>query len=283
MAVSSWQNAIVGECMTSIATEDLTVLPLCEAVIAATKAIRPDFPAEDVNKQLAALVAEARAAIPQQLEQDMQLEKLIELFWKQWGFGGASGVYRLSDTLWLDNVLRTRQGTAVSLGIIFLHIAGQLSLPLMPVIFPTQLILRADWIDEEMWLINPFNGDTLDEHTLEAWLKGNIGPVAELYDDDLQEAEPQLVLNKMLDTLKSALMEEKQMELALQVSEVLVQMDPEDPYEIRDRGLIFAQLECEHVALTDLTYFVEQCPEDPVSEMIKLQIHSIEQKQITLH
>jgi regulator of sirC expression with transglutaminase-like and TPR domain len=153
----------------------------------------------------------------------------------------------------------------------------------MPVIFPTQLILRADWIDEEMWLINPFNGDTLDEHTLEAWLKGNIGPVAELYDDDLQEAEPQLVLNKMLDTLKSALMEEKQMELALQVSQVLVQMDPEDPYEIRDRGLIFAQLECEHVALTDLTYFVEQCPEDPVSEMIKLQIHSIEQKQITLH
>ncbi|KGT94863.1 hypothetical protein NG99_06635 [Erwinia typographi] len=269
--------------MTSIANVDLTALPLCEAVIAATQAIRADFPAEDVKKQLAVLVEEARSAIPQQLEQDMQLEKLIELFWTQWGFGGASGVYRLSDTLWLDNVLRTRQGTAVSLGIIFLHIAGQLSLPLMPVIFPTQLILRADWFDEEMWLINPFNGDTLDEHTLEVWLKGNIGPVAELYDDDLQEAEPQLVLNKMLDTLKSALMEEKQMELALQVSQVLVQMDPEDPYEIRDRGLIFAQLECEHVALSDLTYFVEQCPEDPVSEMIKLQIHSIEQKQITLH
>ena len=67
------------------------------------------------------------------------------------------------------------------------------------------------------------------------------------------------------------------------MSQVLVQMDPEDPYEIRDRGLIFAQLECEHVALSDLAYFVEHCPEDPVSEMIKLQIHSIEQKQITLH
>ncbi|RRZ90335.1 invasion regulator SirB1 [Erwinia sp. 198] len=269
--------------MTSIATDEGTATPLCEAVIAATLAIRPEFPAEDVKKQLAELVKEARATIPLQLEQDLQLEKLIELFWQRWGFGGASGVYRLSDTLWLDNVLKTRQGTAVSLGVIFLHIAHELSLPLMPVIFPTQLILRADWIDEEMWLINPFNGETLDEHTLEVWLKGNIGPVAELYDDDLQEAEPQLVLNKMLDTLKAALMEEKQMELALQVSQVLVNMDPDDPYEIRDRGLIFAQLDCEHVAVSDLTYFVEQCPEDPVSEMIKLQIHSIEQKQITLH
>lgn len=92
-----------------------------------------------------------------------------------------------------------------------------------------------------------------------------------------------MVLRKMLDALKSALMDEKQMELALHASEVLVQMDPEDPYEIRDRGLIFAQLECAHVALSDLTYFVEQCPEDPISEMIKIQIHSIEQKQIVLH
>ncbi|VFS06853.1 transcriptional regulator [Enterobacter cancerogenus] len=37
----------------------------------------------------------------------------------------------------------------------------------MPVIFPTQMILRAEWLDGEMWLINPFNGDTLDEHTLD--------------------------------------------------------------------------------------------------------------------
>jgi len=54
-------------------------------------------------------------------------------------------------------------------------------------------------------------------------------------------------------------------------------------YEIRDRGLIYAQLECDHVAINDLNYFVEQCPEDPISEVIKVQIHSIEHKQVTLH
>ena len=101
--------------------------------------------------------------------------------------------------------------------------------------------------------------------------------------DMIDEAKTINVMRKMLDTLKSALMEEKQMELALNVSKVLLQIDPDDPYEIRDRGLIYAQLECEHIALNDLTYFVEQCPEDPVSEMIKVQIHAIEQKQVTLH
>lgn len=269
--------------MTSIVDFDFSGTSLSEAMITASRYIRSDFPDDETRKQLAQLVDEARAEIPSELGADLQLQQLIELFWGRWGFGGASGVYRLSDTLWLDKVLGTRQGTAVSLGVIFLHIAGKLDLPLLPVIFPTQLVLRAEWIDQNLWLINPFNGETLDEHTLEVWLKGNIGPGAELYEDDLQEAEPGMVLRKMLDTLKSALMDEKQMELALHASEVLLQMDPEDPYEIRDRGLIFAQLECEHIALSDLTYFVEQCPEDPVSEMIKVQIHSIEQKQIVLH
>lgn len=135
-------------------------------------------------------------------------------------------------------MLKTRRGTAVSLGVILLHIAAELELPLMPVIFPTQLILRADWIDGDKWIINPFNGETLDRHTLEVWLKGNISPTARLYDDDLDEAKTVTVMRKMLDTLKAALMEEKKMELALNVSQVLLRIDPDDPYEIRDCGLI---------------------------------------------
>ncbi|MFH8134312.1 invasion regulator SirB1 [Pantoea osteomyelitidis] len=269
--------------MTSVEQLDFTQTPLCQAVISATSAIRDDFPIQDVQRQLAELVEEARRYVASEQDADLQLGKLLELFYRHWGFGGAGGVYNLSDALWLDHVLKTRQGTAVSLGVILLHIAEQLELPLMPVIFPTQLILRADWLDGEMWLINPFNGETLDTHTLEVWLKGNISPTACLYEDDLDEAQTAMVIRKMLDTLKAALMEEKQMELALNVSNVLLQIDPDDPYEIRDRGLIYAQLECEHIALSDLAYFVEQCPEDPVSEMIKVQIHAIEQKQVTLH
>ncbi len=143
--------------------------------------------------------------------------------------------------------------------------------------------MRADWLDEEMWLVNPLNGETLNEHQLQVWLKGNLGLGAELEDDDLDESENILVVRKMLDTLKAALMEEKQMEIALRASEVVLSFDPDNPYEIRDRGLIYAQLECNHIAISDLNYFVEQCPEDPVSEVIKIQIHSIELKQVTLH
>ncbi len=256
---------------------------LCEAMLTVMQDIRSDFSAGNVRRQLELLVTEAETYVAGETDPEKRLGKLMELFYGQWGFGGASGIYRLSDALWLDNVLKTRQGTAVSLGALLLFIADRLSLPLLPVIFPTQLIARADWIDGEMWLINPFNGETLDEHTLDVWVKGTIGPTSGLYDEDLDEADIASVIRKMLDTLKASLMDEQQLELALKVSEVLLKMDPEDPYEIRDRGLIYAQLECEHVALSDLTYFIEQCPEDPVSEMIKVQIHAIGQKHVTLH
>jgi regulator of sirC expression with transglutaminase-like and TPR domain len=269
--------------MRSLADFEFNKAPLCDGMILISELVRDDFPSTFVHDELERLLSLAREEISELQPQDGQLEKLLELFYGEWGFKDTRGVYRLSDALWLDKVLQNRQGSAVSLGAILLWIAGHLDIPLMPVIFPTQLILRAEWMDGEIWLINPFNGDTLDEHTLEVWLKGNISPVAELFNEDLDEADNAEVIRKLLDTLKSALMEEQQMELALRASEALLQFNPEDPYEIRDRGLIYAQLECDHVALSDLSYFVEQCPEDPISEMIRAQINTIAHKQITLH
>ena len=252
-------------------------------MILISELIRDDFPAQDVTDELEQLVRQAQEEISPAWTDSRQVERLLELFYNEWGFSASRGVYRLSDALWLDKVLKNREGSAVSLGAIMLWVAPSLSLPMMPVIFPTQLLLRADVETGEMWLINPFNGDTLDEHTLEVWLKGNISPVAELFNEDLDEADNAEVIRKLLDTLKSALMEEHQMELALRVSEALLQFNPEAPYEIRDRGLIYAQLDCDHVALNDLSYFVEQCPEDPISEIIRAQISTISHKHITLH
>lgn len=269
--------------MRPLADFEFNQAPLCEGMILVYQSIREDFPVDDVRHQLRQLLALAHEEIAPSWDPEIQLEKLLDLFYHQWGFRATDGVYRLSDALWLDKVLQARRGSAISLGAILLWLAGELDIPLMPVIFPTQLILRVDWLDGEMWLINPFNGETLDEHTLDVWLKGNVSPMSELYDEDLDESDNAEVIQKLLDTLKAALMEEHQMELALRTSEALLQFNPEDPYEIRDRGLIYAQMDCEHVALNDLTYFIEHCPEDPISDMIKAQISAISQKSITLH
>lgn len=257
--------------------------PLSEGIYLITRLIRDDFPEEQVRYELDLLAEKARDVIPANINADLQLQQLLHLFYHTWGFGAAGGVYNLSDTLWLDKVLKTHQGAPSSLGLILMYIAERLDIPLYPVIFPTQMLIKADWLDGDSWVINPLNGETLTCHVLDIWLKGHLGISASLSHDDLNDAENSQIIMRLLASLKGALMQENQPELALKASQLALSFDPEDPYEIRDRGLIYAQLECNHVAAQDLHYFVEQCPEDPVTEIIKLQLSNIEQSTITLH
>ncbi len=269
--------------MNTIANFSFETSPLAEGILLLSQTIRTDFPLADVRHQLKQLADEAQAVIPKDIDKNQQTKKLINLFFQQWKFRAAGGTYRLSDAIWLDTVLVKRQGAAVALAAIFLYVARALDLPLIPVLFPEQLILRADWLDEEIWLINPLNGDTLDEHTLEVWIRSHFGAQAELEEDDLEGANNLHIVHNMLDTLKAALIEEEQMELALRTSEALLLFDPEDPYEIRDRGLIYAQLACNHIAISDLSYFVEHCPEDPITGIIKMHISTMKKLVITVH
>lgn len=68
--------------------------------------IRLDFPTQFVYDELERLVSLAQEEISQLLSQDEQLEKLLALFYGEWGFTDSRGVYRLSDALWLDKVLK---------------------------------------------------------------------------------------------------------------------------------------------------------------------------------
>ncbi|CAL4319664.1 UPF0162 protein YchA [Buchnera aphidicola (Periphyllus testudinaceus)] len=212
-----------------------------------------------------------------------KLKKLLELFYLNWNFREITGRYNLSDVLWLDKVLKTRQGTALSLGIILLYFSNKLKIPLHPVIFPTQFLLRLKLPNKKLLFINPFNGEFVKYNILELWLKGNISSTAIMYTQYLEISKSKIILKKILNTLKSVLIDEKKIELALNISNLLLKMYPKDPYEIRDRGLIYAQLECFSVAKKDLLYFVNKCPDDPISDIIKLKIESIKNKNFVLN
>lgn len=90
--------------MRSLADFEFNKAPLCEGMITACEAIRRDFPSQDVYDELERLVSLAKEEISQLLPLEEQLEKLIALFYGDWGFKASRGVYRLSDAVWLDGV-----------------------------------------------------------------------------------------------------------------------------------------------------------------------------------
>lgn len=230
---------------------------------------------------MSALVKKARYQVNAESDAD-RIRQLLTLVYQEWGFNCNYQQYFHTDNLLLNKVIRTHSGMPVSVGAIVLYLAASLDLPIYPVNFPTQLILRAEMKDEKgkttVRFINPWDGSFMPLELLGKWLEGEIGYGTELTPELLRRAKPSELLERVETVFKMALTHEGKYEETLRLIEYRLVFSPEDPYEIRDRGMVLASMDCFQAAYEDLSYFIDQCPEDPSAVMLKLEIKGLEQK-----
>jgi len=269
--------------MLELFDEDFDALELAEGALALNKAINPQTQVHWAEAELSRLVQEAELALVHEASDKQRFEALLRLFYYEWGFQGDRESYFHSENGFVDKVLETRRGIPVSLGAILLYIARKLGFPLVGVTFPTQFLVKLEWHGEQPLYINPFNGEYVSEHTLGAWLIGHKGPLAKLESKHLLETDNPTVIGRWLALLKSALLREERYTLALKCTDLALTFVPDDPYEIRDRGFIYQQLDCHQIALSDYQYFIDQCPDDPAAELLKNQVTAMSDTQVTLH
>lgn len=263
--------------------DDLEQMALIEGALELTAALDPGFPVGWVRLQLERLAKEAEQALMDEINPQLRLDGLIRLFYREWGFCGDQEQYFSSQNLYLDQVLDRKKGIPVSLGAIFLYLARHLELPVSSVGFPTQYLIKISWPDRAPQYLNPFDGEYLSQRTMAAWLKGHRGPFTELRREHLDEAENGDILARWLTVMKSALLREERYADALRCSDLALEFSPGDPHEIRDRGYIYQQLDCNHAAAMDYEYFIEQCPEDPAAKLLKLQVKALHEEPLVLH
>ncbi|UXI01930.1 SirB1 family protein [Photobacterium sp. TY1-4] len=269
--------------MFDIDFDELEQTALVEGVLAMTAELDPGFPMGWVQLQLERLAQEAEHALMEEVNPQLRLDGLIRLFYREWGFRGDQDQYYASQNLYLDQVLDRKMGIPVTLGAVFLYLARHLELPVSSVGFPTQYLIKIDWRDREPQYLNPFDGEYLSRRTMAAWLKGHRGPFAELRREHLEEADNGDILARWLTVMKSALLREERYADALRCSDLALAFRPGDPHEIRDRGYIYQQLDCNHAAAMDYEYFIEQCPEDPAAKLLKLQVKALHEEPQVLH
>ncbi|MEG9490388.1 SirB1 family protein [Mannheimia indoligenes] len=236
---------------------------------------------QQVFGQMSALTKKARYNVNGEGDEE-RINQLIHLVYKEWGFHCYYEDYFHTENLLLNQVIKKRRGMPVSLGAVVLYLASVLDLPLYPVNFPTQLVLRAEMKQPngatKVRFINPWNGEFISIEMLNKWLEGEIGFGMEVTPDLLRRAEPQELLERIETVFKMALTREGKYEETLRLIEYRLAMSPEDPYEIRDRGMVLASMDCYQAALEDINYFIDQCPEDPSAEILKMEVKGLEQK-----
>ncbi|RXJ73870.1 hypothetical protein CS022_06070 [Veronia nyctiphanis] len=263
--------------------QELESLPLVEAALALNAAIAPSTQAIWVKHQLEQMTADLKDALAAEPNDALRLEGLLRIFYKEWGFQGDNNQHFSSDNTFIDKVLERRQGIPVSLGALLVYFGRMLDLPLSAVAFPTQLVVRADWPGQKPVFVDPFNGEFITERVLRGWLVGHKGPTVQLMDEDMEQSDNATIIGRWLAVIKSAYLREEDYAGALRCSELALWFSPDDPYEIRDRGYIFQQLDCDWVAVNDYEYFIEQCPDDPAAELLKIQVKVLTAQEPTFH
>lgn len=237
--------------------------------------------APQIYGKVAALTKKARYVV--NAETDVQrIEQLLHFFYQEQGFHCDYREYFHSKNLMLNRVLDKKCGMPAALGALLLQLASGLDLPLYPVNFPSQLLLRAEITLEngrrENRFINLWNGEYLSFEDMEKLLEGEMGVGAAIERDFIKVAEQEELLERLETVLKMSLTREGKFEDILRVIEYRLTEQPDDPYEIRDRGMVLASMECFQAAIDDLNYFIDQCPDDPTAVMLKMEMPNLEKQ-----
>jgi len=252
-------------------------LPLTEAAIAIAQDNYPRLDLGAVQFELDRLAATLRTRLPDDASLVHRLRSLNHYFYKELGFQGNRNDYYDPDNTYLNRVLERRRGIPISLAILYMEIGEQIGLPLRGVSFPGHFLVKLTVRSGDIYL-DPYTGQSLSREELEERLAQFLEARKMEVRADLalipaiQEAPPRDILIRMLRNLKGIYHDRRDFDRLLAVQQRLVILRPEAAEERRDRGLIYAQLECSRAALDDLNYYLKQQPDAAESEEIRRTI-----------
>jgi regulator of sirC expression with transglutaminase-like and TPR domain len=148
------------------------------------------------------------------------------------------------------------------------------------VFIPEKVMIRIICDNDYSIIFEPVTGESLTWHDLDERMADNEGDPSEQHIDAIENKD---VVYKYIESLKNTLIHEQKFDKALKCVDILLAMRPDDPFERRDRGFLLHQLDCFKVAYDDYRYFVEQCPQDPAAQLLKLQLDQISIANMVLH
>ena len=200
-----------------------------------------------------------------------KLNKLIDILYQQQGFKGDwQSFFEVEDAL-ISKVLARRKGIPISLGVLLLDLLKICDFDAQGICFPSGFLIRINLQDEVLYL-DPFTGELPSWDKLELKVRGQLGNHARLTADMLEPDDNKTIIKRLINIIKAAYIQADVLAQGLLCSDMLLRIDPDDAFEVRDRGFIFQQLDCFKLASDDFEFFIEQFPEDPIVGLLKQQI-----------
>ncbi|WP_028605070.1 SirB1 family protein [Ottowia thiooxydans] len=240
--------------------------PLLEAVASLAQDEYPELDVQQVLgdvDQMAARLARRVAVDAPLLE---RVRALNQFFFGDLGFSGNVNDYYNPDNSFLNVVLHTRRGIPISLAVLWIELAQSLKLKAEGVGFPGHFLTQVS-LPVGKVVVDPFTGQSLNRSDLReriaeihpnlSFEEGSELPLA-LY---LQVSRPRQMVARMLRNLQDIHRTQQDWPRLLTVQERLVTLLPDAWEEVRDRGMVLAELGERQRARQDLSVYLREAPD----------------------
>ena len=237
---------------------------LAEASLMLAQDIYPDIDVPTYLGQLDGIAASIRKRLADDAFAEQKVIALNYYLFNEMRFSGNVEDYYDPRNSYLNEVIERRTGIPITLAILYLEVGRRLGLNLKGVSFPGHFLVKLA-VKRGQLVLDPFiGGEAQSEADLRQRLAQVLPPAeagnAQL-DRYLEPATPRQIVARLLRNLKTIYLHGGKLESALAVMQRMLLVMPESAEELRDRGLIYQQLDCFRPALSDLQNYLRRCPE----------------------
>ena len=229
----------------------------------------PDLDVESYVREVERLAHRLRGRLSRTAGAEEKVVALNEYLFGDLGYSGNAGDYYDPRNSYLNEVMDRRTGIPITLSVLYMELGRKIGLPLQGVSFPGHFLVRVR-MRGGMLVLDPFSGgEPQAEQDLRDRLKrviprdatGGI-PLRDLpLDQFLEPATKRQILARLLRNLKGIYRQAEKHGRMLEVLNRALVVSPHSTSDLRDRGVVYQQLECYRAALKDLREYAAREPD----------------------
>ncbi len=258
-------------------------IPLIEAALLVATHRYPDL---NVRYYLD-IINDFGAALANQVAGDsVAADKVVALnhyLFDELGFAPNAQDYFDPRNSFLNEVVERRTGIPITLSLVYMAVGDHLGLVLNGVCYPGHFLVKCE-LSDGIIVLDPFcRGQSLDVGDLQRLLRETQGGEVSraIVAACLVAATKREILVRMLRNLKMIYMRNRELDNALTIMNWIVAANPDQAAEIRDRGMVFQELECFRAAVSDFERYLELAPDCSDGDRIRERVVEL-QRSVSL-
>ncbi|NIM00560.1 MAG: tetratricopeptide repeat protein [Acidobacteria bacterium] len=207
-----------------------------------------------------------------------RVDGLRQYMFEDLGFRGDTDNYNDPNNCYLHEVMNRRMGIPLTLSLLFIEVARAAGFRAVGIGLPGHFIARVRWQQRDI-LADPYHGGVIvSEEDCRELVGRTTGRPSLFRRELLRGATDRQMLSRLLLNLKHIHLERQDYARALGVVERLLMLTPNDPGEIRDRGLLKAHLGRPGAAIADLETYLTRSPKAPDAESVRGRVSWLRRK-----